>query len=132
MKKTHDLGVASRSKETITVTLADSACAVTMLASFGSTRVGFASLKYDDLVRRILSTPVDRSRGEYRAVRHVVLRPEEAAELLTAFRDSAETYRLAARRNLVAPCVEAAAAIEHALRSVGWLDTTARPAEQPS
>jgi len=123
------MAVTPRSTDRITVMLPDSACAVTMLASFGSTRVGFASLKYDDLVRRILTTPVDRSRGEYRAVRHVVLRPDEALDLLTAFRDSAETYRVAARRHLIGPCVEAAAAIEHALRSVGWLGTT-RTAER--
>ena len=119
----------STSKDRITVTLADSACAVTMLASFGSTRVGFASSKYDDLVRRILNAPIDRSHGDHHAVRHVVLQREEAQQLLTAFRDSAETYRLAARRPLIGPCVEAAASIENALRRAGWIDTT-RPAAE--
>jgi len=116
---------ASLQPTRITVTLADSTCAVMALASFGSTRVGFASSKYDDLIRRILKTPVDRSRGEDRAVRHVILEPEEAQELLTAFRDSAETYRLAARRSLIGPCVEAAAIIENALRTAGGTQPSA-------
>ena len=119
---------ASGSHERVTITLPDSTCALMALASFGSTQVGVPSFRHDDLVRRILKTPIDRSRGEHRAVRHVVLQPEEAQELLAAFRDSAETYRLASRRSLVGPCIEAAATIENAI-GIARRDTTP-PAER--
>jgi hypothetical protein len=102
--------------DAITVTISDVACMIALLPSFGPTPVGFTASRYDHIVRQIHLTPVDSSLGINRAVRHVVLSVDDARELRTAFRESAEAYRIASRTDLIRPCAEAADVIEQTLR----------------
>ena len=83
--------------DAITVTISDVACTIALLPSFGPTPMGFTASRYDHIVRKINLGPVDSSLGMSRAVRHMVLSLEDARELGTAFRESAEAYRLADR-----------------------------------
>jgi hypothetical protein len=103
--------------EAMTVTLSNAACGIALLPSFGPTPAGFTSSRYGPIVRKINQTSVDLRLGPGRAVRHVLLSADEAKELRTAFRESAEAYRLAGRVELVRPCADAADVIERALRA---------------
>ena len=104
--------------DTVTITLSDLACITALRPSFGPTPLGFTS-KYDHIVGKINQTPVDRSLGEDKAVRHVVLRVAEAQDLMTAFRDSADAFNEGGRGDLAVVCAAAVANIHHKLRAAG-------------
>ena len=99
--------------DTITVTLSEPACSFAL--SFGP--LGHTSA-LTHIARTINTTRVNRSLGAPET-RSVILSPDDAQALLTAFRARADRFRQEYQRDSAGVCDEAADAIQGSLKDAG-------------